>query len=180
MSSKGMLTVKEFSESARVSTRTVRRWISSGKIRFVKQGKQYLIPSSETAAEQLDANAGPRPAPRAFAQIGEGVMRDLLFWVCDQWVDQADAMERFLREDPRGAEAYFRRLVAEVDRNANAYVDAELALRLRFVARDLLRFAAEQLAAEPGALGGATPTLPLVPSGTGSFETLPLMSEDHD
>ena len=180
MSEKGMLTVKEFSESARVSTRTVRRWISSGRIRFIKQGKQYLIPASETAAEQLDAQASPRPAPRAFAQMGEGTLRDLLFWICDQWVDQADAMEHFLNEDPRGAEAYFRRLVAEVDRSAGSYVDAELALRLRFVARDLLRFAAEQLAAEAGGGEGANPTLPLVAARTGNFETLPLAPEDKD
>ncbi|HBU47130.1 MAG TPA: hypothetical protein DEB46_02355 [Myxococcales bacterium] len=178
MSDKSMLTVKEFSESARVSTRTVRRWISAGKIRFIKQGKQYLIPMSETAAEQIGAQSPPRPAPRAFAQMGEGVLRDLLFWVCDQWVDQADAMDRFLREDPKGAEAYFRRLVAEVDRSASAYVDPELALRLRFVARDLLRFAIEQIATDPPPHEGAHPTLPLVTTGTGHFETLPLSSEE--
>ncbi|MBM65950.1 MAG: hypothetical protein CMH55_06940 [Myxococcales bacterium] len=180
MSAKGMLTVKEFSESARVSTRTVRRWISSGRIRFIKQGKQYLIPASETAAEQIDAQQSPRPAPRAFAQVGEGTLRDLLFWICDQWVDQAEAMEGFLREDPRGAEAYFRRLVAEVDRSAAAYVDTELALRLRFVARDLLRFAVEHLAAEERGEPGAGPTMPLVAAGTGNFETLPLSSHDKD
>ena len=79
MSEKGMLTVREFSKSARVSTRTVRRWIRSGRIRFIKQGKQYLIPATETAAQQLDAQQSHRPAPRAFAQVGEGTLRDLLF-----------------------------------------------------------------------------------------------------
>ena len=179
MSEKGMLTVKEFSKSARVSTRTVRRWIRSGRIRFIKQGKQYLIPATETAAQQLDAQQSPRPAPRAFAQVGEGTLRDLLFWICDQWVDQASAMEVFLQEDPKGAEAYFRRLVAEVDRSATAYVDAELALRLRFVARDLLRFAAEHLATEEEGMPGANPTMPLIAAGTGSYETLPLDPSDR-
>lgn len=176
MSQKGMLTVQEFANSSRVSTRTVRRWISSGKIRFIKQGKQYLIPASETAERQLEATGGRRPAPRAFAEINEGSIRDLLFWICDQWVDQGEAMQAFLAEDPRGAEQYFRDLVGQVDHSAAASVDLELALRLRFVARDLLRFAAEQLAVSQGKSEGAMPTLPVMGGGPGPNETLPL---DH-
>ena len=41
------LTLAEVAEFERVSTETVRRWVRSGKLRAIRQGRQHLVPREE-------------------------------------------------------------------------------------------------------------------------------------
>ena len=151
MDQKVLLTVREYAAEARVTERTVRRWITEGRLRALRQGKKYLIPREESATAQLGSR--PRPTlPGAAKPVGEGALKYLLFWICDAWVDGGAAQQAFTQEDPQGAERYFQNLVAEIDQEAAQQVDLELALRLRFIARDLLanlNQAAERAEAAP-------------------------------
>ena len=137
MTQKHMLTVREYAQEARVTERTVRRWINEGRLRALRQGKKYLIPREESAANLLKPSRRPH-LPGAAKPVGEGALRYLLFWICDAWVDGSAAQRSFHEDDARGAENYFQNLVAEIDHEAHLHVDSELALRLRFIARDLL------------------------------------------
>jgi excisionase family DNA binding protein len=168
MSANDLLTVAEFAESARVSERTVRRWIAAGRVRSVRQGKRYLIPRTQTASAQLSAGS---PTPPPTAPIGETALRRLLFWMCDAWVEDGRAFNQLLAQDPDGALRQFHGLVAQIDRDAPRTVDSALAVQLRFVARDLVT------RAQQGGLAAAQPiaaTAPLAASPT--LETLPLSS----
>jgi excisionase family DNA binding protein len=137
MTDKVLLTVREYAAEARVTERTVRRWISEGRLRALRQGKKYLIPSEESARAQLGTHGRPS-LPGAAKPVGDGALKYLLFWICDAWVDGGAALQGFAKEDAQGAERYFQNLVAEIDQEAAQQVDTELALRLRFIARDLL------------------------------------------
>ena len=41
------LTVKEVAVALRVTTRTVRNWIKSGRLRVVRAGRRVLVPQEE-------------------------------------------------------------------------------------------------------------------------------------
>ena len=179
MEQKNMLTVREYAQEARVTERTVRRWINEGRLRALRQGKKYLIPREESAASQLKPSRRPH-LPGAAKPVGEGALRYLLFWICDAWVDGSAAQRSFYEDDARGAENYFQNLVAEIDHEAHLHVDSELALRLRFIARDLLARLNQPLelaetAATDEALAATTApvaeTMPIQPTAN---ETLPL------
>ena len=137
MTEKELLTVREYAEQARVTERTIRRWITEGRLQALRQGKKYLIPRSESAQAKLGAHTRPSLAGAA-KPVAEGALRYLLFWVADAWVDGGAAQQAFFDEDQQGARRYFANLVNETDQDAGQHVDSELALRLRFIARDLL------------------------------------------
>jgi excisionase family DNA binding protein len=175
MTEPALLTVAEYAHQARVTERTIRRWIAEGRLRAIRQGKKYLIPREDSAAAQVGGNARPRAAGAA-KPIGDAAVRYLLFWICDQWVDGGAALRDFVRQDPSSAERYFHNLVADLDRDAASLGDPDLALRLRFIARDLLATVlapptAAEATAEPDS-GQVAPTAPL-----SSAETLPVAAE---
>ncbi len=80
MTDKTLLTVREYAAEARVTERTVRRWITEGRLRALRQGKKYLIPSEESASAQIGTRARPS-LPGAAKPIGEGALKYLLFWI---------------------------------------------------------------------------------------------------
>jgi len=45
-----MLTVEQIAQADQVSTRTVRRWLASGQLRYVKLGLLVRIPEDEHEA----------------------------------------------------------------------------------------------------------------------------------
>ena len=137
MNEKALLTVREYAKEARVTERTVRRWITDGRLKALRQGKKYLIPRAESATAQLGDTARPRSF-NPLKPIDEPALRYLLFWMCDHWVDNGAELQAFCRRDRAGAERYFQGLVHDIDREALQLEDTELGLRLRFVARDLL------------------------------------------
>ncbi len=179
MNKKALLTVREYAEEARVTERTVRRWITEGRLRAIRQGKKYLIPREESAGSLLGDYKRPS-LPGAAKPVGEGALRYLLFWMCDAWVDGSAAQRAFYQEDSEGAERYFQNLVAEIDHEASDHVDTELALRLRFVARDLLTRLnqsferAEAVASDPALAETTTPTQQTTPLQSNVHETMPL------
>ena len=179
MTQKEMLTVREYAQEARVTERTVRRWINEGRLRALRQGKKYLIPREESATAQLEPSKRPRLSGAA-KPIGEGALRYLLFWICDAWVDGSAAQRSFYEDDVQGAENYFQNLVAEIDHEAHLHVDSELALRLRFIARDLLaRLSqpleqAEHAPTDDKTAATTTPIAETQPIQPTAHETLPL------
>jgi len=171
------LTVKEFAAQARVTERTVRRWIKEGRLQAHRHGKKYLI-----SAEQREGSAPPvRPV-----DLSQPGLSRLLFWICDAWVDNGRARHQLLRQSPEQAEQRFLELVASVDQAASTMNDEDLALRLRFIARDLLASVRREpaQAAEPQAatvLPAAAATQPLAPEPmaptaplSSALETMPL------
>ena len=179
MTERKLLTVREYALEARVTERTIRRWINEGRLRAIRQGKKYLIPREESVAAQLDGGQRPR-LPGGAKPVGEGALRYLLFWMCDAWVDGSAAQRTFVLDDPQGAERYFQNLVAEIDLEASQHVDHELALRLRFVARDLLARLTQPLESAAAVVAddqpsGAAVTQPLRPA---AHETMPLTGVD--
>ncbi len=167
MTDKTLLTVSEYAAEARVTERTVRRWITEGRLRALRQGKKYLIPAEESASAQIGTRSRPT-LPGAAKPVGEGALKYLLFWICDAWVDGGAAQQTFAQDNPAGAERYFQNLVAEIDQEAAQQVDTELALRLRFIARDLLanlnQVAEPAEAAAPEELAAtAVPVAPTAP-----------------
>lgn len=175
MKQKEMLTVREYAEEARVTERTVRRWINEGRLRALRQGKKYLIPREESAASQLTPSRRPH-LPGAAKPVGEGALRYLLFWMCDAWVDGSAGQRSFYQDDAKGAENYFQNLVAEIDHEAHLHVDSELALRLRFIARDLL--ARLNLPLESAEMVSADTTSAVTPAVVA--ETEPIQSSVHE
>ena len=179
MNKKALLTVREYAEEARVTERTVRRWITEGRLRAIRQGKKYLIPNEESAGSLLGDYRRPS-LPGAAKPVGEGALRYLLFWMCDAWVDGSAAQRAFWQEDAAGAERYFQNLIAEIDHEASDYVDTELALRLRFVARDLLTRLnqpleqAEAVAFDPALAATTAPADHPSPIPSQAHETMPL------
>ena len=139
MSANDLLTVDEFAELARVSSRTVRRWLKSGRIQAIRQGKRYLIARAETPGARLDAQSATTPAPASSRRLADSALSGLLFWICDRWVDESSALTVFAQTDPEAAAGHFAGLVRDVDREAAEVVDEETALRLRLVVRDLQR-----------------------------------------
>ena len=175
MKPKTMLTVREYAQEARVTERTVRRWINEGRLRALRQGKKYLIPHEESATSQLEPSRRPR-LPGAAKPVGEGALRYLLFWICDAWVDGSAAQRSFHEDDAQGAEGYFQNLVAEIDHEAHLHVDSELALRLRFIARDLLARLGQRL--EPAESTTVSETQAAAPAP--AAETEPIQPSVHE
>lgn len=179
MTEKALLTVREYAEQARVTERTIRRWITEGRLQALRQGKKYLIPREESAQAKLGTH--PRPSLAGAAKpVGEGALRYLLFWIADAWVDGGAAQQAFFDEDQQGARRYFANLVNEMDQDAGQQVDSELALRLRFIARDLLNSLGDtpEKAETPEPPGELAPTqqpnLATTPLNRPAAETMPL------
>jgi excisionase family DNA binding protein len=169
MTDKALLTVREYAEQARVTERTIRRWITEGRLQALRQGKKYLIPREESAQAKLGTHARPSLTGAA-RPVGEGALRYLLFWIADAWVDNGAAQQAFFDEDQQGARNYFANLVNKLDQDAGKHVDSELALRLRFIARDLLN----NLGETPEKAESPHPESQLAPTQQPSPATAPL------
>jgi excisionase family DNA binding protein len=179
MNEKALLTVREYAKEARVTERTIRRWITEGRLKALRQGKKYLIPKEESATAQLGGTARPQSLG-ARTPMDEPALRYLLFWMCDHWVDNGAELQAFCRRDRAGAERYFKSLVDDIDREALQLNDTELGLRLRFVARDLLnQVSTPPEKAEPVLEDSAlAPTQTLADVPQPAHETMPLRGSE--